>query len=212
MYIYFFEHILRAASGDDDLALPYWDYSNPGQQALPVPFREPADESNPLFEAERNPPINQGAQLPPASVAISRTMGVRNFLPRRGGRVSFGGARIPASQHFADRSFTGELENQPHNIVHGLVGGAGLMSNPNTAAQDPIFWLHHSNIDRLWERWLDLGEGRANPVDDGVWMDTGFTFFDEAGDEVQMSGQEIVETAPKQTKSTTTSPRAPQVR
>ena len=195
MYIYFFECILRAASEDDDLALPYWNYSNPGQQALPVPFRNPADESNPLFEAQRNAGINQGALLPPAAVAISGTMGVRNFLPVGGGRVSFGGARIPAPQHFAPRAFTGELENQPHNIVHGLVGGAGLMSNPNTAAQDPIFWLHHSNIDRLWERWLDLGEGRANPVDDGVWMDTEFTFFDEAGDEVQMSGQEIVETA-----------------
>ena len=197
MYIYFFERILRAASGDDDLALPYWNYSNPGQQALPIPFRDPAAESNPLFEAQRNAGVNQGAQLPPAAVAISGTMAVQNFLPVGGGRVSFGGARIPAPQHFAPRAFTGELENQPHNIVHGLVGGAGLMGNPNTAAQDPIFWLHHSNIDRLWERWLDLGEARANPVDDGVWMDTAFTFFDEGGDEVQMSGREIVETAPQ---------------
>jgi tyrosinase len=38
-----------------------------------------------------------------------------------------------------------------------MVGGAvrdaagniimGLMSRPNTAALDPIFWLHHANID-----------------------------------------------------------------
>jgi hypothetical protein len=195
MYIYFFERILRAASGEDDLALPYWNYSIPGQQALPVPFRVPAGASNPLFEARRNRGINQGALLPPSAVAISRTMAVRNFLPFRGGRVSFGGTPVPAPQHFAPRAFTGGLENQPHNIVHDLVGGPGLMGNPNTAAQDPIFWLHHSNIDRLWERWLDLGEGRANPVDNGVWMDTEFTFFDEAANEVEMSGREIVETA-----------------
>src|SRR3712207_6487227 len=80
MYIYYFECILRAASEDDDLALPYWNYSNPGQQALPVPFRNPADETNPLFEAQRNAGINQGALLPPAAVAISGTMAVRNFL------------------------------------------------------------------------------------------------------------------------------------
>jgi tyrosinase len=32
------------------------------------------------------------------------------------------------------------------------------MSSFDTAARDPIFWLHHSNIDRLWEAWLALGD------------------------------------------------------
>jgi len=32
------------------------------------------------------------------------------------------------------------------------------MSDPNTAARDPIFWLHHANLDRLWEAWLALGD------------------------------------------------------
>ena len=69
------------------------------------------------------------------------------------------------------------------------------MGDPNTAAQDPIFWLHHANIDRLWERWLDRGSGRANPVGNAVWMNTGFAFFDEDGDRVEMSAREIVDTA-----------------
>jgi tyrosinase len=30
---------------------------------------------------------------------------------------------------------------------------------------DPIFYLHHANIDRLWSVWLELGNGRSNPVD-----------------------------------------------
>jgi tyrosinase len=34
----------------------------------------------------------------------------------------------------------------------------GLMSDPDTAGLDPIFWLHHANIDRLWEVW------RRNPT------------------------------------------------
>ena len=41
----------------------------------------------------------------------------------------------------------------------------GLMQNPSTAATDPVFWLHHSNIDRLWVNWLASGGGRANPTD-----------------------------------------------
>ena len=32
------------------------------------------------------------------------------------------------------------------------------MSDPDTAGLDPIFWLHHANIDRLWEVW------RQNPI------------------------------------------------
>lgn len=42
------------------------------------------------------------------------------------------------------------LENNLHNTVHRWVGGnMGDMSSPN----DPVFWLHHCNIDRLWGEW-----------------------------------------------------------
>ena len=59
---------------------------------------------------------------------------------------SFGGPQTGFS-HFGQTD--GELELVPHNVVHGSIGG--LMNNPNSAALDPIFWLHHCNIDRLWE-------------------------------------------------------------
>ncbi len=48
------------------------------------------------------------------------------------------------------------LEVLPHNWVHGIVGG--WMGDVVTAARDPIFWLHHANIDRLWEAWVALGD------------------------------------------------------
>ena len=58
---------------------------------------------------------------------------------------------------------------------------------------DPIFWLHHCNIDRLWNRWLAGGGGRANPPSsDTVWHNTKFTFFDEFGEQVQMTGAELL--------------------
>jgi len=40
-----------------------------------------------------------------------------------------------------------------------------LMIDLNCAALDPIFWLHHANIDRLWNDWLALGGTRVNPPD-----------------------------------------------
>lgn len=73
-----------------------------------------------------------------------------------------------------------------------------MMRAVNTAARDPIFWLHHANIDRLWERWLQLGGGRADPVQDANWMTSSFTFFDVDANgqavEVQLSAQDILNT------------------
>lgn len=46
-----------------------------------------------------------------------------------------------------------------HNEVHRFIDG-----HMNTAASpnDPIFWLHHCNIDRLWAMWQLDGHGGAN--------------------------------------------------
>ena len=39
------------------------------------------------------------------------------------------------------------------------------MSDPDAAALDPIFWLHHANIDRLWEVWRENPVTNINPTD-----------------------------------------------
>ena len=57
-------------------------------------------------------------------------------------------------------------------------GGGGLMTDPNTAALDPIFWLHHANIDRLWEVW-NIGGG-TNPTIN-AWLDRSFPLRNPAG-------------------------------
>jgi tyrosinase len=51
----------------------------------------------------------------------------------------------------------GFLEGFPHNRVHNCVGGGfnhsqSLMLN-FLSPVDPIFFLHHANIDRLWDVW-----------------------------------------------------------
>lgn len=42
-------------------------------------------------------------------------------------------------------------QNKLHNFGHVWIGGN--MSHPFTAVADPMFFLHHANIDRLWARW-----------------------------------------------------------
>ncbi len=194
MYLHYFERILREASGDPDLALPYWNYSDAAQRSLPLPFRDPADATNPLYVAERQ--VNGGEAAPESATAFDRALARVRFtasgaLPSRS---SFGGRFVAAPRHFG--SGGGELESQPHNVMHVVIGGpGGWMSDPRLAARDPIFWLHHANVDRLWKRWLARGGGRANPESDAGWMGTSFRFFDEKGAAVDATGAEILDTA-----------------
>ncbi len=43
------------------------------------------------------------------------------------------------------------VEGYGHNHIHQLIGGA--MRHPRTSARDAMFWLHHSNVDRVWATW-----------------------------------------------------------
>ena len=40
-----------------------------------------------------------------------------------------------------------------HNLVHCWVAGNNGTMNPASSPNDPVFFLHHSNIDRLWAVW-----------------------------------------------------------
>jgi hypothetical protein len=189
MYLYFFDRILRAASGDPNLVLPYWNWSDPAQRTLPLPFRQPADATNPLFTADRGPHVNDGtASLDPGAVDFSGAFADLSF--ETGGTLGNGfGGQVSTPMQFAGA--TGDLEQQPHNVVHVALGG--LMGVIDTAAQDPVFWLHHANIDRLWNHWIQQGGGRADSTD-SAWLNTTFTFYDEAGHAVYLTGSEIVDT------------------
>lgn len=167
MYLYWFERIIRKFSGEPCWALPYWDWAPGSELALPAPFRDPASE---LYTANRNPAMNSGAgSLNPASVNIGPAFSVTNFYSAN------------------------SIIQGPHGTVHVQTGG--WMGSVPTAAQDPIFYLHHSNVDRQWNLWLAQGGGRSDPVGDPSWTGKVHTFFNESGTAVQMSACEILRAA-----------------
>ncbi|MFG3509410.1 tyrosinase family protein [Streptomyces sp. NPDC047821] len=172
-------------------------------RALPEAFRTPKMPASPeaVELTVDNPLYVPDAQVPPAAFwnAPHRALGKNSafeVLPytdvnpframsqtffsatrsRQSVQPSFGSEISYTSMDHFRRGF-GELENVPHNQVHGGVGG--WMGSVRGAARDPIFWLHHSNIDRLWSSWLS----RDNRTpDDTSWLDHQFMFFDENGD------------------------------
>lgn len=64
-------------------------------------------------------------------------------------------ASVPYSAGFRNNeegwaAFPGSPAPNTHNRVHVWVGGSmGPMTSPN----DPIFFMHHCNVDRIWAMW-----------------------------------------------------------
>lgn len=167
MYLYWFERIVRKQSGMYDWAVPYWDWTNSAERSLPAPFR---DSGSLLYEGSRNGPANAGD---PLSSAL--------------------GTSVANSMMLLDYFNTQSGINGPHGSVHGAIGG--LMGSTLSAAQDPIFWAHHAQVDRIWNLWLAQGGGRSSPVGNAAWRNTTYTFFDECCQPVEMKGCDVIRAA-----------------
>jgi tyrosinase len=68
-----------------------------------------------------------------------------------------------------------------HGTVHVQVGGNGQMTDIALAAFDPVFWLHHCNIDRIFAIWEAINPNSyVTPYASGLgtWMHPSGTIED----------------------------------
>ena len=77
--------------------------------------------------------------------------------------------------------FYPRLDQNPHFFTHIAIGGD--MADFATVGGDPLFYLHHCNLDRVWESWNRLGN--SNPTDP-KYLNRKFTFADRNGKRVDM--------------------------
>ena len=178
-YLLALEATIRAAvvslGGPSDWALPYWNYFDPDENDLPPAFASPdwpdGTGNNPLYIKQRWGPKNDGPVYVPLDQVNMDALADPDFTGvASGGSPGFGGVDT-GFEHGG--SPHGLLENQPHDMVHVFVGGRnpanralpGLMSYPPTAGLDPIFYLHHANINRLWEVWVGEPTSLGNPTE-----------------------------------------------
>ncbi len=76
-------------------------------------------------------------------------------------QISFNSSKAPSHNTPPQgRTVFSTLEGLPHNSTHNCIGGLPPISNGpwgnmtnNLSPVDPIFYLHHSNMDRLWDVW-----------------------------------------------------------
>jgi peroxiredoxin len=74
------------------------------------------------------------------------------------------------------------MDQNPHFFTHIAIGGD--MADFATVGGDPIFYLHHCNLDRIWESWNRLGN--SNPTDP-KYLDRKFAFGDRSGKRVDLA-------------------------
>jgi tyrosinase len=157
-YLRAFEEIAALYAGppnDVPFAIPYWDYTR--TPILPDVFRfgRLAQVVNPLLDLTRNPEFNDA--LRPAALE-----GLDWDRP------------MHASVLVGDVNSFSDLITVPHDEVHVTVGRRNGMGSVAYAARDPIFWLHHSTVDWLWESWRD-NTATPDPTDSG-WLTRRYGF------------------------------------
>lgn len=173
-YLYYFEEICRELSGNEDFALPYWNW----QKDRRVPSVFWGGTQNPLFNDTRQ--VTDATDANESFVGPSAIEGIlnqTNFL-------LFGSAQITLAD--GQRTLAGQstFESGPHNYIHGFIGGdMGFISR---SPLDPVFWCHHGMIECIWVEWnMKRGNPNTNHND---WINRSFSeFVDRKGNPVQVT-------------------------
>jgi tyrosinase len=157
-YLANFESICRKLTGNNDFALPYWNWST--SPSIPAPFW---GNGNPLFNNTRS-----ATQTSVASASNVGPAKITEILDQTNFFLFASGSATTQRQ----RTTYGILEGTPHNYIHNFVGGDMLTFR---SPLDPVFWCHHNMVECLWVEW-NVNRGNPN-TSDAAW--SGFNFTDD---------------------------------
>ncbi|TAE20032.1 MAG: hypothetical protein EAZ95_00340 [Bacteroidetes bacterium] len=138
---------------------------------------DPQDNNGGLYDANGSPDIIVSADQPlypmvgvPMGALIGRVGGGTPFLIGTGAVVpndTIGLLELCINDDLTGAYGAGLTDNQGAITVQFTPTPSeefeGLMADPGLAGLDPIFFLHHANIDRMWTAWNVTGEN-SNPT------------------------------------------------
>jgi tyrosinase len=138
---------------DPSVSLPYWRFDQPSPNIFTLEFFGVSDPIGTVQFGSANPlqfwrtdgvqginrrPFFNTSQAPPGLLNEGQTLALSSL---------YAGFRV--------------MEGNPHGSAHVSFGGS--ISSIPTAARDPLFFLLHCNVDRLWAKWQGQF-GRFDPA------------------------------------------------
>jgi hypothetical protein len=149
MFVRWFEQELQLAARDPNVFIPYWDWTT--QRALPSWVL--ALNATIVTPSGRSIPVDRTTAA--KSGASGASGGPRDFGSMPSAADVSGATNLTS---YSD--MTGELEMQ-HNRPHVWVGDGFALGDLSTSPADFVFFLHHTNIDRIWAQWQASREAAA---------------------------------------------------
>ena len=132
---------------DSSVSLPYWRFDQPAPNIFTADFLGESDATGAVHFSPTNP------------LQFWRTDGQLGFprSPRWSPLTVQPPGLLDEMQTFnlggtssIFKSFR-TMEGNPHGYAH--TSFSGPINNPATAPKDPLFFLLHCNVDRLWAKW-----------------------------------------------------------
>ena len=148
-YLYLFELEMKASgvAGASKITLPYWDWTS--EYYNTAADRKDYQRNTPMFDTDflgnatitswglnRNSSTNE--------LLASNRIQLKNFCLLK---TNYG------DNNNRPGNFAQSLESTLHDPGHGWVG---VTMGSRTSPNDPVFYLHHNNVDKLWQDWENL--------------------------------------------------------
>ncbi|KAG0566489.1 hypothetical protein KC19_7G067800 [Ceratodon purpureus] len=215
MFLYWHERIIAKVLNDSTFALPFWAWdnqqdTNPPSNVIPPQYTNP---NSSLYD-----PIRNNCSLVNPYVDFDTRGGIctnktADYMRVQNDRLMYTqlvvGSPTPAlfygqPYYFGDfgGKGPGTFEDSPHGAVHAWVGDPYAqppyevlddMGNFQRSAYDPVFYAHHSNVDRIWNLWLNIPGGvRTHPMSK-AFNQSQFTFYDENANLVKMNVSHVLD-------------------
>lgn len=174
-FILAFERDLQRIANDPNLGLPYWDWTQDAGDPPGAPIWTP-DFLGGNGDPANNDVITNGPFSGPGWQTVEAVLDandeLQGFQAGSGLRRRFSTTLGLPTQSDVDglmgnaiddaspwdstvtNTFRNDLEGWVgpglHNLVHRWVGGS---MTDGTSPNDPVFFLHHCNVDRIWALW-----------------------------------------------------------
>ncbi|CAB4290256.1 unnamed protein product [Prunus armeniaca] len=203
-YLYFYEKIMGELIGDPTFALPFWNWDAPAGMCIPEIFTDPTSS---LYDQYRNakhqPPklldLNYSGtddEVDDATrIKENLTTMYQQMVSKAKSHRLFYGTPYSAGDHLIPGE--GNLELIPHDNIHFWTGDPKQahredMGTFYSAGRDPLFYAHHSNVDRMWSIYKSkLGGTDIEKTD---WLDTEFLFYDQKKNLVRVKVRDSIDT------------------